>query len=157
MRVYLAAPLFSQMQRSWNRSLAEAIMAAMPEAEVILPQDIRICGRFNDAEHYPVLFRRCLEEIGCSDAMLAVLDDNDVDSGTAFEVGVAHTLGKPVIGVRTDYRPGPDHGVNIMLAQACRYFVREFAFQEEPAVLAEGVVRRLRALHAKPGPVNERL
>lgn len=45
-------------------------------------------------------------EIGIreSDALLAVLDGAEVDSGTASEVGFASALGKFVYGLRTDRR-----------------------------------------------------
>jgi nucleoside 2-deoxyribosyltransferase len=78
--------------------------------------------------------------------VIAVLDGADADSGTAFEMGVAHAMGKPIVGVRTDYRAGAEHGVNIMCSRACRYMVREFAFQENPKVVAEAIVRRLRKI-----------
>ena len=45
--------------------------------------------------------RRLLAE---ADAVLAVLDGPDVDSGTAAEVGWAAASGRPVIGLRTDFR-----------------------------------------------------
>lgn len=149
MRIYLAAPLFSQIQRAWNRRLGDAIAAALHDATVTLPQDFRTEGRFNDPRHYTVLFRKCLEELTRSDVLLAVLDGSDVDSGVAFEMGVAHALGKTVVGVRTDFRPGAAHGVNMMCGKACRYMVREFAFQEDPGVVAESVIRRLRAIRRK--------
>jgi nucleoside 2-deoxyribosyltransferase len=45
--------------------------------------------------------RRLLAEAA---AVLAVLDGPDVDSGTAAEVGWAAASGRPVIGLRTDFR-----------------------------------------------------
>jgi nucleoside 2-deoxyribosyltransferase len=45
--------------------------------------------------------RRLLAE---ADAVLAVLDGPDVDSGTAAEIGWAAAHGRPVIGLRTDFR-----------------------------------------------------
>lgn len=149
MRVYLAAPLFSQVQRAWNRYLAEAIASALPDVTVILPQDFRTEGKYNDPKHYPALFRRCVAELTSSDAVLAVLDGAEVDSGVSFEMGVAHATGKVVIGIRTDFRPGTMHGVNLMPGAACRYVVREFAFQEDPDVVAKAVVRRLRRVRTK--------
>jgi nucleoside 2-deoxyribosyltransferase len=48
------------------------------------------------------LLRRC-------DAVLAILDGPDVDSGTAAEVGFAAALGKPAVGLRLDFRPSGDN------------------------------------------------
>ena len=39
-----------------------------------------------------------------SDPVVAVLDGVDVDAGVAYEMGYAKALGKPIIGLKTDYR-----------------------------------------------------
>jgi nucleoside 2-deoxyribosyltransferase len=57
--------------------------------------------------------RRLLEE---ADAVLAVLDGPDVDSGTAAEIGWAAAHGRPVIGLRTDVRLA-DHEAAIVNLQ----------------------------------------
>lgn len=44
-----------------------------------------------------------------ADAVLAVLDGADVDSGTAAEMGYALALDVPVFGLRTDTRRSGDH------------------------------------------------
>jgi nucleoside 2-deoxyribosyltransferase len=44
-----------------------------------------------------------------ADAMLAVLDGADVDSGTAAEIGFAAALGKPIVGLRFDTRQAGDN------------------------------------------------
>ena len=57
--------------------------------------------------------------------MLAVLDGADPDSGTCFEVGWACARGTPVVGLRTDLRPGEDGGLpNCMLTRSCAAIVR---------------------------------
>ena len=149
MRLYLAAPLFAQRERIWNRTLAEAVSRELPSVTWALPQDFRTAGRYNDARHYGALFQRCLAEIGDADAVVAILDGSDVDSGVAFETGFARALGKAVIGVRTDYRPGADQGVNLMCARACRYMVREYSFGEDAEATARALCRRLRKLAEK--------
>ncbi len=44
-----------------------------------------------------------------ADAILAVLDGVDVDSGTAAEIGFAAALGKPIVGLRLDSRQTGDN------------------------------------------------
>lgn len=44
-----------------------------------------------------------------ADLVVAVLDGVDVDSGTASEIGFAYGLGKPVWGLRTDFRLAGDN------------------------------------------------
>ena len=50
-------------------------------------------------------------------AVLAVLDGNDVDSGTAAEIGYAAALAKPVVGLRTDLRPSGDNEATVVNLQ----------------------------------------
>lgn len=67
--------------------------------------------------------RRNAELIDESDAVLAILDGPDVDSGTAAEVGYAAARGKPIVGVRDDLRQIGDHpGVTVNLQ--VEYFIR---------------------------------
>jgi nucleoside 2-deoxyribosyltransferase len=47
--------------------------------------------------------------IAKADGLLAVVDGNDVDSGTAAEIGAASALGKPVVELRTDFRSMGDN------------------------------------------------
>lgn len=150
MRVYLTAPLFTQAERVWNRRFAETLADARPETTVVLPQDFRTEGKFNDPEGYERLFRRCRIELERSDAVVAVLEGVAVDCGVAFEMGLAYSWRKPIIGVRTDPRPGADHGVNLMLAEACEIVVREYSFQEDIHLVCEHVARCLARL-APPG------
>lgn len=44
-----------------------------------------------------------------ADAMLAILDGVDVDSGTAAEIGFAAAAGKPIVGLRLDTRQAGDN------------------------------------------------
>jgi nucleoside 2-deoxyribosyltransferase len=52
-----------------------------------------------------------------ADAVLAVLDGADVDSGTAAEIGFAAALGKPVVGLRLDVRQAGDNEATIVNLQ----------------------------------------
>lgn len=61
-------------------------------------------------------------------------------------MGYAYAKRKPVVGLRTDFRPGAEHGVNIMLSRSCRYLVKEYACHEDVSVVARAVARRLKRL-----------
>jgi nucleoside 2-deoxyribosyltransferase len=143
MRIYFAASLFTQLERNWNRRLKDRIEQILPEAKIFLPQDIKINGAYEDPKNNGKLFNQCVKGIDNADIVLAVMEGCDVDSGTSWEMGYAYAKGKKVIGIRTDFRPGPDHGVNVMLGRSCNYVVREFAFLEDVDAVAEAVVRRL--------------
>ena len=48
-----------------------------------------------------------------------MLDGVDVDSGTAWEIGYAYAKGKPVFGLRTDFRTlGIEGTVNLMIERS---------------------------------------
>jgi nucleoside 2-deoxyribosyltransferase len=59
---------------------------------------------------------------GC-DAVLAILDGADVDSGTASEIGYAFARNKPILGYRSDFRLSSDNEGSIVNLQV-EYFIR---------------------------------
>jgi len=147
MKIYLAAPLFSQMERQYNRRLAEKLQALLPDCQVVLPQDFRVgAASFNDRRHLASVYRRCIEELSSADAVLALMDGADADSGVAFETGYARALGKPVLGVRTDYRQSQVKGLNLMLAAGASEVLCHFSFNEQLDDLAQIIVAHLEKL-----------
>jgi nucleoside 2-deoxyribosyltransferase len=50
------------------------------------------------------IFDGDVKAIRNSDVVVAILDGIEVESGVAFEIGYAYCLGKPIIGLKTDYR-----------------------------------------------------
>jgi len=139
--LYLAAPLFTLQERRCNRQLARAIEAALPGATVVLPQDLKPHGRYNDPRAFGFVFKGCLEKLCASQCLVAWLDGPDADSGTCFEVGYAQAKGIPVVGVRTDFRLNQERGVNIMLSRACAAFVYRPSFDEDIEALAREISR----------------
>lgn len=61
--------------------------------------------------------------IDACDAVVAVLDGADVDSGTAAEIGYAFARGKRIIGYRSDFRLAADNEGGIINLQV-EYFIR---------------------------------
>ena len=131
MRIYLSAPLFTQVQRRWNRMLASELEERIAGAEVILPQDFKFDDAYNKRADFPKLFRSCVDSLDEADLVVAVLDGPDADSGVAFELGYAHARGIPIIGIRTDFRESQDRGLNLMLSQSCTELLRAMSFNEE--------------------------
>jgi nucleoside 2-deoxyribosyltransferase len=77
-----------------------------------------------------------------ADALLAVLDGTDVDSGTAAEIGFAAALGKPAIGLRLDTRrTGDNAGVTVNL-QVEHWLSLGVQTTVEAAVLALSAAQR---------------
>jgi len=122
MKVYLAGPLFSEQDRKKLEEIARLL--AENGIEVYLPHrdagdlgSVKIpYGRTTIRER---LFARDVLEVKRCDLLVALLDGADVDSGTAVEIGIAHTLKIPVIGLKSDFHRR-NRTVNNMIWGACR-------------------------------------
>jgi nucleoside 2-deoxyribosyltransferase len=124
--VYWAGPLFTQAERDWNARIVERLREA--GLTVILPQE-RAEEVMLPGAPLPVrrLYEYALEGVRAADVVVAVLDGPDPDSGTSFECGFAHAIGKPFVALRTDLRLGGDdplYNVNLMLSQSAARCVR---------------------------------
>jgi nucleoside 2-deoxyribosyltransferase len=117
-RIYLAAPLFTLAEQLFNQELARLIEAELSGAEVVLPQQ-RAKQLLQMPNGLELIFDDCLQTIQQSDVLVAVLDGADADSGTCIELGYAHCLRKPIVGVRTDFRASEDRGLNLMVSHIC--------------------------------------
>ncbi len=103
MRIYLAAPLFTTPERDWNVGLADRLMTA--GHEVFLPQAHPAPEATGSA-----IFRKDLAGLTWAEAVVAIMDGPDPDSGTAWECGYAYATGKPVVLFRSDFRGSGDVG-----------------------------------------------
>ncbi|HVP95688.1 nucleoside 2-deoxyribosyltransferase [Methanoregula sp.] len=118
-RIYLAAPLFSEAERSYNTSIAELLREHC--FEVFLPQDSGDNQAVRDKSEHAQIYRRNRRAIRDADMVVAIIDGADADSGTSWEMGYAAGMKKTVIALRTDFRMAGSHErVNLMLEQASR-------------------------------------
>lgn len=128
-RLYLAAPLFSEAEISFNKHITARLEYAF---EVYLPQrdgglvaELMESGMpFSSAA--ALVQRADAEAILQSNVVLAVLDGRAVDEGVAFEIGFAHGRGIACFGLRTDRRSAILGQENAMLLSAL-----EGVFQSE--------------------------
>ncbi|MDO9325043.1 MAG: nucleoside 2-deoxyribosyltransferase, partial [Methanoregula sp.] len=128
-RVYLAAPLFSQAERTYNATLA--VLLKQHLFEVFLPQeagdDIDTRTKRDQGE----IFSKNINDLDKADIVVAVIDGADADSGTAWEMGYAYAHNKPVIAVRTDFRRvGMHEQVNLMLEETSTVVSSNFELLE---------------------------
>ncbi len=139
MRIYLAGPLFSMAERYFNEALCtcleqagyEVFLPQRDSALVTLPQEIFLYDR---------------KGVSDSQAVVAIMDGADHDSGTAWECGYAHALRRPVVLVRTDFRQAADDAWgNLMLTQSAEAVVRVLP-SSDIKLLAEMVCRELEGL-----------
>jgi nucleoside 2-deoxyribosyltransferase len=111
-KLYFAGPLFSAAERAWNLELVVALRDG--GHEVFVPQDQE------KGKSAAEIFTTDVAGIDWADALVAVMDGSDPDSGTAWECGYAYGK-KPVVLVRTDFRVAAgDHGApyNPMLTES---------------------------------------
>lgn len=121
MKIYWAGPLFSEAEKWFNEDLAGRL--EREGFQVYLPQrDTEQNQTPND------VFHADKAGIDWSDAVVAVCDGPDVDSGTAWEMGYAYDK-KPVIALRTDSRmmacsfSGAEEQFNLMLERSADWVV----------------------------------
>jgi len=113
MKVFLAAPLFSEAERDFNSKVAKKLRAK--GFEVWLAQESPFIHEGTSKEKEKI-YEEDVSALKACDVVVAVLDGVEVDSGVAFEMGYAVALGKPVIGLKTDYRAfSKMEDVNLML------------------------------------------
>ncbi len=114
--VYLAAPLFSEAERDFNRKLRDEIKRT--GFNVFLPQEDSNNVK-GEKDRQKIIFNKNMDAIESSDIIVAVIDGTDVDSGTSWEIGYAFAKGKPIIGLRTDFRTlGIEGTVNLMIERS---------------------------------------
>ena len=116
MKLYLAAALFSEAEQHFNAETADQLRGK--GHEVFVPQEVELnnAGATLDTK---AIFRGDVKGLDWCDAVVAVLDGADVDSGTAWECGYAFAKGKPIYGIRTDFRVLERNcPVNIMLFES---------------------------------------
>lgn len=109
----MAAPLFSEAERNFNTSIASALRAQ--GYEVWMAQEAPFIKK-GTSEEKRRIYKGDIAALRSSDAVIAILDGIDVEAGVAFELGYAQCLGKPIIGVKTDYRTfSKIEEINLML------------------------------------------
>lgn len=129
MRLYFAAPLFNEAERSFNASLSSAIEEL--GIEVFLPQRDGVEGdrppydQLSREERRALMFTTDRDQIFACDAFLFVTDGRVPDEGAAVELGLAyahrHLTGcsRLLVGLRTDTRAAFSAGpLNPMISQA---------------------------------------
>ena len=118
MKIYQAGPLFTEGERLWHKHFQSHLesrgFTALWPGDLITSHDVTLWGK--DAPKKILEADKTLL-LDC-DAVVALLDGPQVDDGTAWEIGFAHAMGKPVFGIRTDFRNGGESAgatVNAMI------------------------------------------
>lgn len=121
-RVYIAGPLFNEMERSRNIEMKKLVESAGHSA--FLPQEDGMLSyaEIADGKDTAAVRRRIFEldteEIRNCDVVLCLLDGRVPDEGMCFELGMAYALGKTCIAYRTDARTLDVYGVSLILEES---------------------------------------
>ena len=107
MRIYFAAPLFSEAERDFNARVTNELKKE--GFDVFLPQENSEITEIPDTDEkrrklLTGFFTKDIEAIDGSDVLLIVLDGRVPDEGACFELGYAYARGKICVGLKTDSR-----------------------------------------------------
>jgi nucleoside 2-deoxyribosyltransferase len=117
-KVYLAGPLFNEMERERNLEVERWLRRSglgvhLPQKHGLLEE--RAGGREARAARRKT-FEGDVAALRACDAVLCLLDGPVPDDGMCVELGIAWALGKPCVGYRTDLRlHGPTGAINPMI------------------------------------------
>ncbi len=118
LKLYLAGPLFSLAERTFNHNLKKLLTSYF---DVYLPQEDGglIIHMIKDGLPPKLASQKVFDidirAMNECDVLLIILDGRCVDEGAAFELGFAHAKGKPCYGLKTDFRQLLAFGNNPMI------------------------------------------
>ena len=141
MKLYFAGPLFTAAELAWNTEVAAALRGH--KHEIFLPQENE------PGKDAAGIFAADVGGLDWADAVVAIMDGPDPDSGTSWEVGYA--FGKmPIVLVRTDIRveAGSSGPYNPMLTQAATVCL------DLPFATTEAVIEAVLGALAKIDPAG---
>lgn len=122
-KIYLAGPFFDDEQLNLVKEIERALTVNPTVSEFFSPRK----GSVNNtdeigSDHWAkATFEKDISEIRKADAIVAILDypHDNPDSGTAFEIGYAYSLDKPIVLLHT-----ADNAINLMISQAARAYLK---------------------------------
>jgi nucleoside 2-deoxyribosyltransferase len=118
--ICFAAPLFNDQERQFNQRLVEQLEryvdVFLPQRDGALLVEMLAAGVPQCVAERRVFEQDCKAMIRAN-LLIAVLDGGHIDEGVAFEIGFAHALNKPCIGLQTDIRRALCFGNNPMMSQ----------------------------------------
>lgn len=113
--IFIAGPIFSEGEREYNLKI-DAICQSLGFRTFMAQRDVGLVANTT----LETAFCIDVENLQKADIVVANLDGIDVDSGTAWEIGYAYQLQKPIIGIRSDARMYRKFiPVNLMIYQSC--------------------------------------
>ena len=123
--VYVAGPLFSEAERRFLERMVDTLAKVSnldPSIHFFLPH--RDGGELGKGPSRRHIFELDMQHIDSSSIVVALLDGQDVDSGTCIELGYAYAKRKKIFGLLTDFRAyetkdEEPHRPNLMVWGVC--------------------------------------
>lgn len=118
-KVYIAAPLFSGIEKRFNLELNEFIKSlgfdtCLPQLDGGLVSELVRQGVTRERAS-KLMFEKDIDAIKEADILVFVLDGRVPDEGGCVELGIAYALGKQCVGYKTDIRSLVDGTDNLMI------------------------------------------
>ncbi|TPR13814.1 nucleoside 2-deoxyribosyltransferase [Apilactobacillus timberlakei] len=144
MNLYLASPFFDDEQIDRISRIETALAKNNTVNSVFSPRksEVKDC-EVGTKQWSKKVFKLDTDEIKKADAIIAIIDyvEDNVDSGTAFEIGYAKAINKPIIIFHEK-----DNNVNLMLSNSSIAYltkveeVKNYDFNNLPESYYEGKV-----------------
>lgn len=120
-KIYIAAPLFNQQERVFNKSIKERLVSRydvyLPQEDGLLLEDLLQQGVEASIAKDRIFFAD-IQAMHESDIVLAILDGAHIDEGVAFEIGYMKASNKICVGLQTDIRRQLPSGNNPMVSKS---------------------------------------
>jgi nucleoside 2-deoxyribosyltransferase len=113
-KIYIAGPLFNVHEKKYLEDIAAVLEDAGYECFVPHRDKTKVSGLVIDPEEFKdnnmtqstkdAIFKADLDALDWSDATVALITGQDIDSGTASEIGFTYANKKPVIAITAEER-----------------------------------------------------
>ena len=124
MFIYIAAPLFNDMERERNIKFNKYLKTLgfdtyLPQEDGGVAYDMISEGKMSKNEVRQHLFNADYCAVKKADLVLCLLDGRTPDEGTCIELGMAYAMGKICIAYKTDSRAMDKNGDNNVMIDGC--------------------------------------
>lgn len=121
-KIYLAAPLFNEMELKRNEEMKKLLVEE--GYDVYLPQEeaglaSELITKENKAKINKEIFETDIKGIKNSDILLFLLDGRVPDEGACVELGMAYAWNKKCVGYKTDTRALDITGDDNLFVEGC--------------------------------------
>lgn len=124
MYIYVAAPLFNEMERERNIKVDNELRKIgfetyLPQRDGGVAYDMIKENKMSKEEVRKHLFDTDYKAVQKADVVVCLLDGRTPDEGTCIELGMAYALNKICVAYKTDSRAMDRNGDNNVMIDGC--------------------------------------